>query len=762
MTLIISLLAKGSILLFAAAALQAIFGRRASAAMRHLVWTLAIVGLLALPLLSVALPGWTAVRMRTPGGYGATPPVVASPLEPTRTRAAGDAAAPTPVEPVAFEAAGASSDEARWFEGFAPWLPAVYAGVALLLVCRLGGELVAVRRLARRSASVDDPDWTRLLKECADHLGIRRPVELLRSVETAMPMALRARYDAILIPAIANTWPDDLRRAVLVHELAHIARRDCLTQMLAAVACAAYWPHPAVWLVARRLRVEREMACDDCVLSAGASARHYATHLLELAYSVSGTRAPAVAVAMAGRRQIETRLLAILDAARNRTTPAVRSRVACAAILAAVLVPLATASTGQQPQEAGRGPVENEAAAVEVPEVAPAAAPPEQAAPAAVRAPLGDPVPGIWQIRRSARRGIVRITLSEGDSSNSSDVDVQETLGLTPAELAGGFGPVYFTLQREAGTFAFEGFVRDGVGAGTYTFRPSPAFAAELAGRGVQGLTPAGQRILAREDIGTEFLDELKAQGYATPSVGDLVRMAQHGAGLSYLREMAALGYRLPSVDLLVRLRDHGVTPEYVRDLAELGFTGLAADDLVRARDHGVDPEYVEQLAQLGITPGSLDRLIRARDHGVDPPFVRELRDLGYGPDLDELQRMRDHGVDPEYVRGLSNLGFRRLSIDALIDARDRGIDLEYIRGMRALGYTLSVDELKRARDHGIDTDYVRGMSALGYQRLSIETLIRLRDNGVDPAFVRNLQALGYGNVGLDELVRLRRLGVTH
>ena len=93
----------------------------------------------------------------------------------------------------------------------------------------------SVRRLARRAADVSDPEWTRLLIECAAQIGVRRPVRLLRSLERSMPMAFGIGTPPILIPAVADTWSEDRRRAVLLHELAHVARHDCLTQLMAAV-----------------------------------------------------------------------------------------------------------------------------------------------------------------------------------------------------------------------------------------------------------------------------------------------------------------------------------------------------------------------------------------------------------------------------------------------------------------------------------------------------------------------------------------------
>ena len=336
--LLVEIAFKVSCVLAAAAMINVLLSRRQSAASRHLVWTLAVAGLLVLPILSASLPRWN-IGIPVASSNAAVAAPVDEPVGIARSNS----------NPASSVGAGAGSSAATTAAGavtsasVAGWvalLPSLYVAGVLLLLIRLVHQQWMVRRLAQRAIAIEvsDPQWTDLLFDCATQMGVRRPVRLLRSLERSMPMAFGVWRPSVLIPAVADTWSEDRRRAVLLHELAHIARRDCLTQAMAATACAVYWIHPGVWWIAHRLRVERELACDDRVLRAGARAREYAEHLLELAYTLGGYRAPALVVAMARRRHVEGRMLAVLDAARNRATPPLRGRMAGVAITAALLV----------------------------------------------------------------------------------------------------------------------------------------------------------------------------------------------------------------------------------------------------------------------------------------------------------------------------------------------------------------------------------------------------------------------------------------
>jgi hypothetical protein len=129
----------------------------------------------------------------------------------------------------------------------------------------------------------------------------------------------------VLLPDEAAAWPLDRLRAVLLHEMAHVRRRDWPGHRLADLVCALYWFHPLVWPLARRLRAESEAACDDRVLALGVPAPDYARHLLDVARALGPAAVPPAAIAMARTARLEGRLTMILDPRRPRRAPTRRA-----------------------------------------------------------------------------------------------------------------------------------------------------------------------------------------------------------------------------------------------------------------------------------------------------------------------------------------------------------------------------------------------------------------------------------------------------
>jgi hypothetical protein len=112
-----------------------------------------------------------------------------------------------------------------------------------------------------------DGEWPSLITHLRHELDVKEPVDL-RFGGDLSPMTWGWRRPKILLPSTAHSWSPERRRVVLTHELAHVKRRDGVTQVLVQLACSLHWFNPLIWFAERRMRTERERACDDYVLNA--------------------------------------------------------------------------------------------------------------------------------------------------------------------------------------------------------------------------------------------------------------------------------------------------------------------------------------------------------------------------------------------------------------------------------------------------------------------------------------------------------------
>ena len=212
-------------------------------------------------------------------------------------------------------------------------VPVLWALGALAVLVWVAVGHLRIALITRRAWPANARDWKLLLESERVQAVIERPVQLFITPEVSTPLTWGIRNAVVLLPEDALDWPAAHRSVVLRHELAHVARRDTLAQLVAGVTCALYWFHPLVWLAARRLRAECERACDDRVLSSGTTAPDYATHLLIVARTANTLGTPGfVALAMARSSRLEGRVRAILDSSRRRSTLTRRARWSAAAL----------------------------------------------------------------------------------------------------------------------------------------------------------------------------------------------------------------------------------------------------------------------------------------------------------------------------------------------------------------------------------------------------------------------------------------------
>ena len=190
---------------------------------------------------------------------------------------------------------------------------------------------VRVRRMVRRARIVDDDAWIDALAGVRGSLGVARATRLLISDDVAMPMTAGVFRPVIVLPRSASDWDESQRGMVLMHELAHVQAHDWVFNLAARVVCALYWFHPGAWWIARQLRDDCELACDDRVIESGVRRSAYAALLVDAAdHLAAASRTPSGALALAARGGLRARLAAIVDAG-HVTRPLAHGWVAVAA-----------------------------------------------------------------------------------------------------------------------------------------------------------------------------------------------------------------------------------------------------------------------------------------------------------------------------------------------------------------------------------------------------------------------------------------------
>ncbi|HMI45873.1 MAG TPA: M56 family metallopeptidase, partial [Gemmatimonadaceae bacterium] len=233
----------------------------------------------------------------------------------------------------------------------------IWAAVLIAIAGSLVYAALVVRRIVNRARPLDTEDWLTPLWEVSDRLALDEPPRLLRSEDAKMPFACGLFQPTIVLPAECDAWSLDRRRAVLLHELAHVRRHDLVGHTMGRLACAVYWFHPLVWTAAKQLRSESERACDDLALSCGARATDYAEHLLDIVTSVRRDATPSVALAMARRKEFEGRMLAILDPELRHSSPSRRQSAALIGSLALISIVVGAAAPARRAHEATPGTV---------------------------------------------------------------------------------------------------------------------------------------------------------------------------------------------------------------------------------------------------------------------------------------------------------------------------------------------------------------------------------------------------------------------
>ena len=192
---------------------------------------------------------------------------------------------------------------AMYAESAQPWIMGAWivgmAAFALRMVCGLVGIVRWRRKLQPIPAELEPR-----IDKLGERMKLDRSIRICLSDRVKQAMAIGCLRPMIILPAAMIThMPVELLEAIIAHELAHIRRHDLWINLLQRMAEILFFFHPAVWLISKSLRRERELCCDEMAARAIGERATYAEALEKVSRAILYTKEPAFAAALGQRKK---------------------------------------------------------------------------------------------------------------------------------------------------------------------------------------------------------------------------------------------------------------------------------------------------------------------------------------------------------------------------------------------------------------------------------------------------------------------------
>ncbi len=548
--------------------------RCTNATTRHAVWTIALVASVLVPLVS-AVP---VLRVETP----ARAPIstVVRPVSPATHSVTAPMNRVLVLPVPAVHRAQFSIPKTVAF-----WLAAIWGLAALVILARLATSFFYLERL-KHDALPFPVDRRNLLARWDQAEKGSRDVRICVSSEIGVPIAVGIFDAMILLPSdlVEELEANDLDR-VLLHELAHVRRSDDWVNLFERVALALMFFSPGIYLIARQMDLEREVACDDWVLEQAAENVPYARCL---AHIVEITQWPYRAVAAPGvfvtRKSMSIRIERLLARGRD-----VRIRLALVPSLISLIAIVAIVVAG--------GFV-SPTIAYTLDQTVPAITP-KSAAPT---------------ISRTAARATAKPIHTE------THVHVQTSAAASvpaPSMVHVHIPPVHVDTRA----FIEAAFARVAAAQAQATpvvVASESGYLDDLAAAGLKNLSPEDVIMMKSVGVTGEYIRRMRDAGLGDLSPRTLVELKSVGVTPDYVGEMRRNGLAAQRVREWMEMKSVGVTPEYVGNLAKAGYPNLAVNEYVELKSMGIDSDYIEKLASHGFRNLPVHKLVEMKSMGIE------------------------------------------------------------------------------------------------------------------------------------------------
>lgn len=508
-----------------------------------------ILGVLVMGFLMMS--GYTFFReLRIPTAAAPLPAVVHGAVAPVPDDA------PAVAVPVGTVQVRAVDQLIQYFNAHASVVVVIWFMVFLARFVQLLSGLVYAQRVRSYETGPVPAEWQDRLAALVERLSISRPVRLLESALIKVPVTVGWLKPVILVPVgMLAQLPADQVETILLHELAHISRRDYLFNLAQNIIDTLFFFNPALLWVSSLIRTERENCCDDVAIRETRSRRQLIEALVSFhsyQQAMWGDDQQAMrggALAFAGRRQGMVKRVERIVHKRNRSLNA-GERVL---LMIGVLV-LCGAFISVRGDRATK-PVRLKAI-VHHPEEKPTFA---VTMPLVVQHNIKNPVKPRNKVKPDFNAGL---NVHFNTDTTRPDTAKPETLTKEDVDL--------LIKARDHGV--------------------TPEYIADLKKLGYTVSLEQAIRLMDH-GVSADFIRTIQKEGYGQLSLDKAVQLIDHGVTAEFIHQVKAEGFPNLTLNEAVKLVDHGVNVGFIRDWRKKTGSQMELGDYIKLRDAGIDPD---------------------------------------------------------------------------------------------------------------------------------------------------------------------------
>jgi len=602
----------------------------------------------------------------------------------------------------------------RYFDEHASLFVTIWFIIFMAQCIKILSGLVHIQRIRHYKTNPASAFWVERIEQLAKRLNIKKHILLLESAIIKVPAVVGFLKPTILVPlGLINNLSQEEVESILMHELAHIRRKDYLFNLLQCFIDIIFFFNPAVLWISSLIRNERENCCDDIAISETKNKKQFIQALVS--FHQYNTSVSKYAMPFAARKhKLVDRVKRIVNNNNNTLNPG--EKIVLVGCLVAFGVAFVTISNGQTDTTKKKAPQSTSST--------------QNKTGSSTQKSAGTQK----QVQKTA-------PAAEQSASKNSDDDNNENYG-NYTDL--GYKNITVDQLIELRNHGVsEEFLKDLNTAGYKNIPLNKAI--ELKDHGVD----------------VDFINSINAAGYKSLSLNDFIELKDHGINTEYINEMASLGYKNLSLDKLTELRDHGVNTEFFSEMNKLGYKNLSLDKAIELKDQGISVGFMNELVAAGFKNVTPDEAIEVRGHGIDANYINSFKQAGYNDvTIDKLIELKDHGVTVAFINELRKQGVTNLTLDQAIEYKNQGFDAGYLATLRNAGYSnITVDKAMELKDHGISIEYINSFKKYGFTNIAVDKLIELKDHGVSTSFIEKMKVKTGSTFTLDEYIKLKDSG---